>query len=387
MQNGNDFFIDIYVLFNNYYRSNEGKEESMNKKVKIFQIIPNLILGGAEIMVENLANALDKDKFDISIVSLYDYSSTITERLDNKNIQIYYLGKKKGFDVKIIYKLYKLFKREKPDVIHTHLYAMPYTTIAAILSNVPKRIHTIHSIASKEVGILKRRINYFFYKFCNVTPVSISPTVRDSVIEEYKLLENQVPMIYNGIDFKKCIPIDTYVRENCNLSIIHVGSFKEAKNHLDLIESFIIVREKNQNVILKLIGVGDLEKIIKQRVKEAGLEDCVEFLGSKSDVFPYLSKADIFILPSLWEGMPLSLIEAMGTGLPILATCVGGIPDVIQNNVSGLLVNTDKHEIARAILKLIDDCRLRERIGRVAKLESQRFSSQEMARNYEQLYE
>lgn len=358
----------------------------MDKKLKILQIIPNLGLGGAEIMVENLSAALKDYGFTVGVVSLYDYHSAITERLENQNITVYYLGKKKGPDIGIIFRLYKLFKEEKPDVVHTHLYTTPYVIPAAIFAKVPVRVHTIHSIAKKEVGKLKRKINNFFYKYCNVIPVSISPIVRKSIIEEYKLLENQVPMIYNGIDLKRCIQKKEHCRGNGNISIVHLGSFKEAKNHLGLIESFKVVHDNAPITVLKLIGSGDLEEIIKDKVKELDLEDYVEFLGLKSNVNPYLNEADIFVLPSLWEGMPISLIEAMATGLPIVATGVGGVPDMIEDNVTGLLIDIDKEQIAGALLKLINDCNLREKMGTAAIVASERFSAQIMAEGYGRLY-
>lgn len=357
----------------------------MDKK-KVMQIMPEFGLAGAEIMVENLSIALAEDGFDICVVSLYDYHSAITDRLESENIPVFYLGKKQGFDIKIIYQLYKLLKKEKPDVVHTHRYILPYVIPALVFSKVKTRIHTIHNIAEKEVGKLQRKINYFFYKYCKVIPVSISPLVRRSVIKEYTFTENQSPMIYNGIDLEKCIQKKTYIPENDIINILHIGRFSEQKNHMMLIESFKIVHNNRPNTSLKLIGSGELEKVIKDKVRELNLDDCVEFLGLKTDVFPYLNKADIFILPSLWEGMPITLIEAMATGLPIVATNVGGVPDMIEDNNTGFLVETNKEQISETLLKLINDKELRERIGNATKVASKRFSAKEMKEKYAKLY-
>ena len=358
----------------------------MDRKIKVMQIMPEFGLAGAEIMVENLAVALFEDAFDLCVVSLYDYHSAITERLEDQNIPVFYLGKKKGFDTKIIFRLYKLFKKEKPDVIHTHRYIMPYVIPAAIFANVPVRVHTIHNIADKEVGKFQRRINKLFYKYCKVIPVSVSPLVKKSVIEEYQLLDNEIPMIYNGIDFKKCIQKNDYSNKNGKISILHIGRFSEQKNHLGLIESFKIVHENTPNAVLKLIGSGDLEKVVRDKVKELNLEECVEFLGLKTNVYPYLNEADIFVLPSLWEGMPITLIEAMATGLPIVATGVGGVPDMIESGATGLLVNSSKEQIAEALLKLISDSKLRQEMGKATRLASEQFSAQEMAKKYAFIY-
>lgn len=357
----------------------------MKKNKRIIQIIPDFEFGGAEIMVENLAVTLKKYGFEVIIVTLYDKKTTITKRLENNDIYIYYLNKKKGLDIKIIYELYRLFSKEKPYVVHSHLYAMKYVTPAAIFARIPIRIHTIHSLANKEVSETQRKIHNFFYRYCHVLPVSIAPEVKKSVREEYNLSEEQMPMIYNGIDLRKCIPKTSYTL-NSHINIIHIGSFKKAKNHDGIIESFKMIHNKEPNTVLTLIGAGEMEETIRKKVSEYGLTDCVEFVGTKSDVFTYLNEADIFVLPSLWEGMPITLIEAMGTGLPIVATKVGGIPSMIEDNVSGILVGVDNKEIADAVLRLVYDANLRKRLGITARKKSEKFSSEKMAKEYIDLY-
>lgn len=359
----------------------------MDKTIKVMHILPNLGLGGAEIMVENLAIA-SKIDFDVRVISLYDYQSPITERLENHDIPVYYLGKQKGFDLKVFFRLYKLFKQEKPDVIHTHLYIMPYAVIAAIMARVPGRIHTIHSLANREVGKLLRRVYRLFYQYCEVVPISISPFVKKSVINEYRISKDQVPMIFNGIDLNRCIKKNDYVTKKNQITILHIGRFSEEKNHAGLIDSFKIVHDELPyiNIRLQLIGSGVTEEMVRTRVKELNLEGCVDFLGLKSNVYPYLNAADIFVLPSIWEGMPITLIEAMGTGLPIVATKVGGIPDMITNNVTGLLVDVESEAIANALIRLIKDEQLRVRIGNAARDYSKNFSVQVMKDQYAGLY-
>ena len=358
----------------------------MNSKKKIIQVIPNLGLGGAEIMVEHLTMSLIEDGFDVSIISLYDYRSPITTRLEDKNVPIYYLGKKKGIDIRVILKLLILFLQKKPDVVHTHLYSIPYVIPAAIIARIPIKLHTIHNIAEKEARQSLRKINNVFYKLCKVIPVAISPTVKKSIIREYKLLNNQVPMIYNGIDLTKCIVKKEYKNESGIITILHIGRFAKQKNHICLIESFKLVHDKVPNTVLKLIGGGDLEEEIRYKVKELGLEDSVQFLGLQANVYPYLNEADIFVLPSLWEGMPITLIEAMATGLPVVATGVGGVPDIIHNNVTGLVVDVDREQIAETLLKLIDDQNLREKLGKAARFSANQFSAKIMAKKYAELY-
>lgn len=354
---------------------------------KIIQIMPNFALAGAEILVENLTMALRNKSYKIIIISLFDEQSPITKRLESNNIHIYYLGKKEGLDLKMISRLYKIFKHEKPKVIHTHRYVMKYSIPAAVFAKIPIKLHTLHSIAEKEANKVDRVINSFFYRFCNVIPVAISPAVKQSIVNEYKLTEDQVPMIYNGIDLSKCIPKKDYLLNTDKILILHIGRFTEVKNHIGILESFKIVHDKEPNTVLQLIGAGELENKARDKVVELELEDCVEFLGLQSNVYTFLNSADIFILPSLWEGMPITLIEAMGTGLPIVATKVGGIPDMIEDNVSGILVDVNNKEISDAVLRLIKNENLRKRLGITAGEKSKNFSSEKMAKEYMDLYE
>ncbi|MBM7571381.1 glycosyltransferase [Aquibacillus albus] len=358
----------------------------MNRKHKVMQIIPNLGLAGAEVMVENLAVSLKDKGYRVSVVSLYNEKSVITTRLENKNVPLFYLGKKKGLDIKIIFKLFKLFLKERPTIVHTHRYAMQYVIPAASLARIPIRVHTIHNVAVKEVSKSQRLLHYFFFKYCKVIPVSISPLVKKSVIEEYKFIDSEVEMIYNGINLEKCIPKSEYL-SNGDISLLHIGRFTEQKNHIGLIESFKIVNDSFPNTTLQLIGSGDLENEIRKKIKELNLEHSVQILGLKSQVYPYLNKADIFVLPSHWEGMPITLIEAMGTALPIVATEVGGIPDMIKSDVSGLLVNVDKESIAKALLKLVKNAPQRQKLGNRAKIDSEHFSVQVMQKHYSNIYE
>lgn len=358
----------------------------MEERLKILQFVPKLELAGAEIMIENLAKQLKKDGYDVKVVSLYNYQSAITNRLEAVGIQVLYMDKKPKFDLKLFVSLFKLLKKEKPDVVHTHLYILPYVMPIAQLLGIKKRVHTIHNIAVKENGSIIRKVNKFFYHVCKVVPVSISPMVKDTIIEEYGLKDEAVPMIYNGIQLEMCKPKTNHDTSDSKVSLLHVGRFCEQKNHKGLIESFRLLRESNRDIELKLIGSGNYEEDIKTLVRSYHLEDCVEFLGLKPNVYKYMNEADIFVLPSLWEGMPITLIEAMATGLPIVATDVGGISDMITHDDSGLVVKAQVEDIAEALDRLIRNKELRIKLGNNALKKSICFDAIQMAKGYETIY-
>lgn len=353
--------------------------------MKVIQIMPEFGLAGAEIMCENLSYELMRQGDDVMIISLYEYHSAITERLEKKGIKVFYLDKKPGLDFSMIGKMIKIFKSEKPDVIHTHRYVMQYAIPAAIIVGVKHRVHTVHNVAQKENTNVARKANNLFYKFAHVIPVALSEEVQKTIVEEYHIDSKNIPIILNGIDLSKCI-VKTNYEVNDYFNILHIGRFSEQKNHVGLIEAFSIFVKEHPNTILSLIGDGEKKEEIQQLVREKGISDKVKFLGIKSNVYSYLNKADVFILPSIYEGVPMTLIEAMGTGLPIIATAVGGVPDMLRNDEEGLIVNCNVKEIADAMDSLYIDKKIREYLGKKALKRSKIFSAENMANEYKKTY-
>ena len=347
--------------------------------------MPEFGLAGAEIMCENLVKELNNNGVEVIVVSLYSFHSVITSRIENSGIRIIYLDKKPGLDLTMVTKLIHVFKEEQPDVIHTHRYVMQYAIPAAIYSGVKVRIHTVHNIAKKENTKIARRLNFLFYTLCSVVPVALSEEIKRTIIEEYHLSDDKVPVILNGIDLSNCVPKKDYSIKG-SPKLLHIGRFSKQKNHIGLIESFELIKHFYPESVLQLIGDGEEKIEIEKLVIEKELTSSVLFLGLQKDVFSYLFNADLFLLPSLYEGVPMTLIEAMGTGLPIVATDVGGIHDMLVDRMSASLVTLDSNEIAEACIELLRDKNLRELYGKNAYRDSSKFSVNLMAKKYIELY-
>ena len=351
--------------------------------MKIIQVIPFLGMGGAETMCENLVYELKKLGHEVIVVSLYNKETVITQRLKEASIDVRFLDKKDGFDFSMFKKLKKLFKQEKPDVIHTHLYVTKYIFPVASMLKI-KVVHTIHSVATYEAGKITRIFNKYYFKHGKVVPVALSNNVQKTIIKAYKLSSDRIPIIYNGVDVNKCIPKKEYEIKG-NFKIIHVGSFTPVKNHRGLINAFAFFHQKISESELHLIGDGALKYEIEQFVEKKKLNNCVFFEGIQENVFNFLYKMDMFTLLSFKEGIPMSLAEAMGTGLPIVATAVGGVPDMLDEN-SAQLVSVNEEEIAAAFEKYYCDYDLRKRHGENALKMSQRLSAETMAKHYYDIY-
>ena len=352
--------------------------------MKIAQIMPEFGLAGAEIMCENLTYELRNAGHEVVVVSMYDYHSAITDRLEAAGVEIRYLGKKPGLDPSMILKMYRVFRETGVQVVHTHRYCAQYAMPAAMLAGVKHRVHTLHSVAPKENKRMARKLSRFFYHHCNLIPVSLSALVRESVVEEYKLKSEAIPMIFNGINLSKCFPKEGYAREG-NFKILHIGRFSQEKNHVGLLTAFQKFHHNHPDSELWLIGDGPIRPDVEAFAKEQGLEQEVKFLGLQSNVYGFMHDADVFALTSNYEGMPMTLIEAMGTGMPIVATRVGGIPDMLDDD-SALLVPLDMDQVAEAFERYYRDEELRRNRGREAAKHAVRFSAQAMAENYLKIY-
>ena len=352
--------------------------------MKIVQVIPELKLAGAEIMCENLSYELKKLGHEVIVASLYNTRTSITERLERSGIKVEFLGKKRGFDLSMIFKIKRVLKKEKADAVHTHLHVSKYVIPAAIMAGVKHRVHTVHNIAEKENGKFARKLNKFFFKRFNLRLVALSELIRESITKEYKINSDRIPVIFNGIDLSKCIPKNDYSTSG-NFKILHIGRFSEQKNHEGLIKAFELFHKKYPDSELWLIGDGEKRQETELYVANSGLNGYVEFLGLQSNVYQYLENADMFTLPSNYEGVPMTLIEAMGTGLPIVATAVGGVPDMLDESCA-ILTNVDSNEIADAFERLYLSEGLRETCGKNAFNRSCDFSSKIMAEKYTNLY-
>ena len=354
--------------------------------MKILQVIPYFCFGGAETMCENLTYALTALGHSVTVVSLYNEKTPIARRMEHSGVRILYLDKKLGLDLSMIPKLVRILRQERPDVVHTHLDVIKYAVLAARLSGIKRCIHTVHNVAQEEAeGRLQKIVNTLYFKLGWSVPVALSPEVRRTIVSFYGLPEAKVPMIYNGVDLRKCFPKNDYSL-SAPAVLLHVGRFNEQKNHKGLLEAFAKVLRVFPDCCLKLIGDGALEAETEQYARDLGIREKVIFQGNQTNIYPCLQEADLFLLPSKFEGMPMTIIEAMGTGLPVVASAVGGVPDMLEDGTSGMLVSCAPEAVAEAVLKLLSSEDLRQKLGRNARKDSVRFGADHMAKSYCSIY-
>lgn len=359
----------------------------MNGKIKIIYIINSFVLGGAEKMLLNLCRGLDKEKFDISVCSVTG-GGVLANEFEKNNIKVKIFKKQGKVGLGVILQIYRFLKEEKPQIVHTHLFSADFWgKVAAIFAGVPVIITTEHSVNLDEKWLkqkIKWLLSFFTYKI-----VAVSNGVREYYVSKVKINENKFIVIYNGVDlntfvFKGYKPVDLAQKINA----IIVARLKAVKGHTYLLEAMPMIIKKYPNFILNIVGGGDLEDELKNQVKKMRLENNVIFWGEHSDVEKIFANMDLFILPSLWEGLGIVLLEAQATGLPVLSSKIPGTSEVVENEKTGLLFEVKNSQaIYDSVDKLLSNPDLYKKIVENAHLQvKEKFSLEKMVNEYEKLY-
>ncbi len=371
-------------------------------RIKILYVIGTLDLGGAERQLVALAKGLDRSKF-FPIVYCLTATGPLLPELTRAGIQVKCFGLR-GLTIRrnpilvarrLVDFLLSL-KKERPDVVHGLLFhAYILGSFAARLARVP-----IVIASRRSLGLFKeRKLHYrLIEKVANrMTDLIIanSVAVREDVLRQEKVLPSKVRVIYNGIDpFLYEIQTDVGLRASLGLPngakvIGVVGNLIHYKGHRFFLQACPEVKAKFPDVRFLLIGDGPLRGELEVMAGELGIKEEVIFLGSRNDIPALLSIIDLFVLPSLEEGFSNAILEAMAAGKPVVATRVGGIPEAVVHEETGLLVPPkDPKALADAIIRVLSDPELAMRMGKAGRDRVIReFSLDRMVRSLEQVYE
>jgi glycosyltransferase involved in cell wall biosynthesis len=364
----------------------------------VFQILPSLVVGGAERLVVHLMEHLSRERFAPVCICLESPLGTHYEaRVRALGAPLHFLGKGASASGGVLRQLSALFRQYRPAVAHTHIIGLNYAYPLMLRYRTPARVHTVHNLAQREVGVRVGawvRMLAFRYHIGGVVPVAVADKVRATIQQLYGYPDP--PLIPNGIPTDEYAP-DSDTRAQWRQAhgiepratvLTHIGRFAVQKNHALLVEAFAQVRS-NAPLYLLLVGGGELENAVREQVAGLGLQERVRFLGIRADVAEILNASDVFVLSSLWEGNPMSVMEAMAAGLPVVSTAVGGVPELVREGETGLLVpSEDAAALAQAMQALVDDPVRRQAMGAAARQHAvAHFDIRHTARGYEQLYE
>lgn len=353
-------------------------------------------LGGAELHTFDIMNNLNKKQFEVCCVSDSIGYLDYVRSQSNNIIQTFFLKKKlKVFgDFLYFFPIYKILSIIKPDIVHTQkLKSCIWGRLAGWLYGA-RVVSTLHGAPSFwKFGFIKNTLNRLANAltanfFCDVN-VALSYKEKETLIDKDMVNSRTIKVVYSGIfNTKKFATQDEEPRHY--IQLISVARLSWEKGHKFLIQAFHRVHSSFPATKLLIVGGGaEKDNLVKEVIK-LRLENDVCFIGEITrDQIPYfLNKSDIFILPSVWEGMPYAILEAMFAGLPVVATKVGGIPELIIEDKGGLLVRyANVQDLQNAIIRLLEDVDLWRQMGLFNRERAfHYFRGEKMIEEYKKIY-
>jgi glycosyltransferase involved in cell wall biosynthesis len=379
-------------------------KKSETEKINILFIIPQLEKGGSEALVYNVASRLDRDLFSTSVAYFYFYGNEkFRDAFQEKGIRLYHIPKNGAADLSAMRKLARIINENNIHIVNAHHFvSMFYSFYACKIVNRRKLVYTEHSSWEVEQVPLKWKLIGRLLLSQLDCIMGVSNDVTEALREKFNLQKENAITIRNGVDDIEGRKEPRDVREIRNefdlasdtKVVMTVANFRKVKNHLFLLRGFKELLKEYDNVRLFLIGQGtesdpeNSEGDVRSYLEEHNLQDKVILTGHRNDVQDLLLIADVFCLTSYREGLPVSLLEAMSAGLPVIGTNVPGIRDVVVNSKNGFLLDLgDQKGLKTALLKLLNDDKLRLYYGRVSRnIVKEFYSMDQCMRGYQNLF-
>lgn len=353
-------------------------------KIKILHIITHLPIGGAQDNTLLSVEKTDRGKFDLTLISAQE-GDWIDRALKMNSTEIVFVNHltrsiHPWYDLLALWAIYKNIKKNKYDVVHTHqAKAGILGRVAAWLAGVPVIIHTYHSfpfhdfmkpVARKIFITIEKMVGRITDKLISVSKLNLEKGVELKIAPREKFTT-----IYSGIDFSKFnIEVNTVnIRTQLGIPANHkivgmVGRLSEQKAPQYLIQAIPKVIEKFPKTTFILVGDGELRKELETQLKGFALNGRVQILGYRNDIPELMHLMDIFILTSLWEGLGRAMTEAMYMGKAVICTDVEGVPELVENRKTGLLIPTkDPNAAAQSLIDLLSSSEKRTELGKNAR--------------------
>lgn len=342
----------------------------------IVHVIHHLGVGGLENGLVNLINHIPQERYRHAIVCLKGYSD-VHKRITRNDVKIVALDKREGKDFGLYLRLFKTLRQLKPDIVHTRNLATMESQMVAALAQVPARVHGEHGRdifdlhgKNRKYNLLRKAVSPFIDQF-----ITVSKDLEGWLIDTVGATPARVRQIYNGVDSTRFHPrnatsidIDASINPSIatdsapngfftdNVIIIgSVGRMAAVKDFPNLVQAFLMLLHKEpahrEKLRLMIVGDGVSRQTCIDMLRDAGAENLAWLPGERADIAALMRSMDLFVLPSLGEGISNTILEAMASGLPVVATDVGGNNELVKDGITGKLVPPAQPEMLADILQ------------------------------------
>jgi L-malate glycosyltransferase len=361
----------------------------------VCQLVHGLPIGGAEVLVDRMVRRLRHER--PCIIACLDQVGELGERLSRDGIRVVNLQRRPGFDWRCVRRLSRLVADEQVRVIHAHQYTpFAYALATRVFCRRPPVLFTEHGRFHPDYPSWKRKWFNRLLSDRHDRFVAVGDAVRQALIDKEGLPPARVEVVYNGVDLP-CADGDSHTRAEVRHElkvaddeclVVQVARLDTIKDHKTAIRAVALALRQAPRVRLLIVGDGPEQAAIEREIADHSLHAQVTMLGLRRDVPRLLAAADVFLLTSLSEGIPVTIIEAMAAGVPVVSTAVGGVPELIEDGVTGLLAPAgDAPRLADALVRLATDPHARATLAEQAKSRaSKEFSEQTMIDHYDRIY-
>lgn len=363
------------------------------KKPKIVHVTFDMRIGGTEQVICNLVENTDRSRFQLSILCIEKEIGPFGKELIKKGFSITSLSRNPGFDITLIIMIYNYIKENKIDILHCHQYTPYVYGVLGALTTKCKVIFTEHGRFFPDQRKFKRILINPLLNLVTNRVTAISKATLGALVNFENFPGHKIRVIYNGMNSDRFFKNDTGEKlipelDENSFVLGTVARLDPIKNQKIMIKALKRVHQKYDNIYLIIVGDGPERKNLEDLVQELELSSFVIFTGFRQDTHLLYKIMDVFLLTSFSEGTAMTLLEAMASGLPCIATDAGGNPEIVKHNETGIIIPSDNiTSLAESIIRLMEDKDFKTKAG-LAGIErfKKKFTIDHMIKAYEKLY-
>ncbi len=366
------------------------------ERINVLWLIKGLGSGGAENLLVSAARHVDRDRFNYSAAYFLPWKDQLVSGIEEQGIPVTCLKQRVPYDPRTLFSLNRKLRKDRIDILHAHLpYSGLVGRLASKFSPVKKIVYSEHNVWER-YNRLMRVANRLTYRM-NDAVVAVSENVEESIRSGMNVGESlRLNTIENGVDVEQLSTLskdskwlkDEFGIPAGNRIVTCVANFTPKKRHTDLLVAAKRTLASTPDVSFVLVGQGPLLDDVKAEAQELGIDRNVVFTGLRDDAREIIAASDLFVLSSQFEGMPISVLEAMGTRTPVLSTRVGGLPEMLREGTEGMMVDAlVPDQLSAAIDDLLANDELRRSLAERAYARvGAEFDIRHMVRRTEELY-